>query len=50
MELSKGAVLRPEAHFHATVLQKLVQWGLTVMVSIQTATFFVGRELVATRP
>ncbi len=48
MEHGKESVLRAEVHFYAGMLQKLMQWGLTVMVSVQTAIFFVRRELVAT--
>jgi len=48
MSKSKEELLRDEVHFYADMNQKYVQWGLTVMVSIQTAIFFVRRELTLT--
>lgn len=46
MSKSKEEILRDEVHFYADMGQKYVQWGLTVMVSIETAIFFVRHELV----
>jgi hypothetical protein len=48
MTKSKEEILRDEVHFYSDMNQKYVQWGLTVMVSIQTAIFFLRRELLQT--
>lgn len=48
MSKSKEELLREETHFFADLNQKYNQWALTVMVSLQTAIFFVRRELVQT--
>src|ERR1017187_10405553 len=45
---SKEEMLRDEVRFWADQMQKYMQWGLTVMVSLQTAIFFVRRDLVQT--
>lgn len=45
---SKEEMLRDEVRFYADLMQKYMQWGLTVMVTLQTAIFFVRRDLVQT--
>jgi hypothetical protein len=45
---SKEEMLREEVRFYSDMMQKYLQWGLTVMVSVQTAIFFVRRDLVQT--
>jgi len=45
---SKEELLRDEVHFFADLNQKYNQWALTVMVSLDTAIFFVRHELVQT--
>jgi hypothetical protein len=45
---SKEEMLRDEVRFYADMMQKYLQWGLTVMVSLQTAMFFVRRDLSQT--
>jgi hypothetical protein len=44
----KEELLREEVRFYVDQLQKLTQWGVTVMVSLQTALFFIRRELIDT--
>ena len=48
MSKTKEELLRDEVHYYADMNQKYVQWGLTVMASIQTAIFFVRRDLIQT--
>jgi hypothetical protein len=45
---SKEELLREEVRFWADMQQKYMQWALTVMISLQTAIFFVRRDLVIT--
>ena len=45
---SKEEMLREEVRFWADMLQKYMQWALPVMISLQTAIFFVRRDLVQT--
>jgi hypothetical protein len=45
---SKEELLRDEVHFFADLNQKYNQWALTVLVSLDTAIFFVRHELVQT--
>lgn len=42
---TKEEFLREEVQFWMTTLMRQVQWGLTLMVSLQTALVFVRREL-----
>ena len=42
---SKEELLREEVRFYVDMQQKYMQWGLTVLVSLQTAIFFVRRDL-----
>jgi hypothetical protein len=44
----KEELLREEVRFYADMQQKYMQWGLTLMVSLQTAIFFVRRDLLQT--
>jgi hypothetical protein len=44
----KEELLREEVRFYADMQQKYMQWGFTVLVSLQTAIFFVRRDLVQT--
>jgi hypothetical protein len=46
MGKSKEEMLREEVRFYIDQLQKLGQWGVTVMVSLQTALFFLRHELI----
>jgi hypothetical protein len=46
MPKSKEELLREEVHFYAALTQRYIQWGLTVMVSLETAIFFVRRDLI----
>jgi hypothetical protein len=41
----KEELLREEVRFYADMQQKYMQWGVTVLVSLQTAIFFVRRDL-----
>ena len=43
---SKEEMLRDEVRFWVDQMQKYMQWGLTMMISLQTAIFFVRRDLV----
>ncbi len=43
---SKEELLREEVRFYMDLVQKMMQWGITLMVSLQTALFFLRRELV----
>ena len=45
---SKEELLCEEVRFWADMQQKYMQWALTVMISLQTAIFFVRRDLVIT--
>lgn len=45
---TKEQMLREEVRFYADSIQKYLQWGLTVMVTLQTAIFFVRRDLAST--
>lgn len=45
---SKEEMLREEVRFYADTQQKYMQWGMTVMVGLQTAVFFVRRDLQLT--
>jgi hypothetical protein len=42
------AGVREEVRFYADLMQKYMQWGLTVMVTLETAIFFVRRDLAQT--
>jgi hypothetical protein len=42
---SKEEMLREEVRFWADLQQKYMQWALTVMISLQTAIFFVDATL-----
>jgi len=44
----KEELLREEVRFYADQQGKYMQWGLTIMASLQTAIFFVRRDLVLT--
>lgn len=43
---SKEELLREEARFWMDTLLKQMQWGLTLMVSLETALIFIRRELI----
>jgi hypothetical protein len=45
---SKEELLREETRFWMDILTKQMQWGLTLMVTIQTALVFIRRELLGT--
>lgn len=46
MPKSKEELLREELRAVADVLMKLLQWGITLMVSLETALFFIRREVL----
>src|ERR1700733_14184083 len=48
MGKSKEELLREEVRFYAELQQKYVQWALTLMISLETAIFFVRRDLIET--
>jgi hypothetical protein len=43
---SKEEMLREEVRFYADMQQKYMQWGLTLLISLQTAIFFVRHDLI----
>jgi hypothetical protein len=43
---SKEELLREETRFWMDTLLKQMQWGLTLMVSLETALIFIRRELI----
>jgi hypothetical protein len=45
---SKEQMLREEVRFYVDIVQKYMQWGLTLLVTLQTAIFFVRRDLAQT--
>jgi hypothetical protein len=44
---SKEELLSDEVRAATTSMMTILQWGVTVMVSFQTALFFIRREIVA---
>src|ERR1017187_9645041 len=46
MSKSKEEYLREEVRFYLDQMVKLMQWGVTLLVSIQTALFFLRRWLL----
>jgi hypothetical protein len=42
---SKEELLREEVRFYLDSMQKMMQWGVTLMISLQTAFLFLRREI-----
>jgi hypothetical protein len=45
---SKEEMLREEVRFYVDIMQRMMQWGLTLLVSLQTALFFLRRQMIET--
>ena len=47
VEKSKEGLLREELRAIADTSLKLMQWGVTLLVSVETALFFIRRDVLA---
>lgn len=46
MQKSIEEILREEVRFYAKMGQRNMQWGVTLMISLQTALFFARQDLI----